>query len=172
MLKQLKPAVVIVLFLLFTAAGLSGTSVMNNKDSIKTGVSFTDFILGMKNTTVYNLSALVGKRFIVLAFLDLSPGSSKLKTLITGTVASMARLRPGLLWFNITSDKQHAEISEATSLLKLRYRTLSGNIPKAYSFPARPAILIIDPRGIIQFIYVGYSPTCLDDVRNWLREAK
>jgi hypothetical protein len=165
------PAFIIVI-LLFTAARPSGARVMNNDHSIRTGVTFTDFILGMKDDSIYNLSDIVGKRFIVLAFLDSSIESSRLKKQITGAVTSISGSKPGLLWLNIVNDKEHVEISEQTHILNLRYRTLSENIPKVYSFPARPAILIIDPRGIIQFIYVGYSPTILDDLKNWLMEAK
>ena len=160
------------LFLLFTPAAFSNVGLLNNKDSAKTGVNFTDFVLGMKDSAIYKLSDLAGGRFIVLAFLDSSLESLRLKKLIAGAVNKISAAKPGLLWFNINRDKEHVEIYEATSLLKLRYRTLFSNIPKTYSFPSWPAILIIDPRGIIQFIYVGYSPTCLEDVENWLKGAK
>jgi hypothetical protein len=162
----------LVLFLLFTAAFWQPKNGPGNKNTVQTGVDYTNFIIGMKDKTVYSLRDLADKRFIVLAFLDSSSASAKLSGQIMRAIHSISSIKPGLLWLNLTLDKQHMVINEATSLLKIRYRTLYDNIPRAYDFASRPVILIIDSRGIIRYIYSGYSPTIIDDIKNWLGNAK
>lgn len=168
----LLPAVLLSSLFLFTAAKPANRGVIDTKNTIKTGSDFTDFIIGMKNTTVYKLKDMAGKRFIVLTFLDSSSASVKLASAISSEIESMKSTKPGLFWLNITGGKKYVEIDEMTSVLKLRYRTLIKDIPRAYSFSTRPAVIIIDPHGIVQFMYLGYSPTILDDIKKWLRSAK
>ena len=173
MKKHFLPAAALIFsLLLFTAAKPANRATIDTKNTIKTGSDFTDFIIGMKDTTVYKLKDMAGKRFIVLTFLDSSSASAKLAASISSEIESMKSSKPGLFWLNITSGKKYAEINEMTSVLKLRYRTLIKDIPRAYSFSTRPAVLIIDPHGIVQFMYLGYSPTILDDIKKWLRSAE
>ncbi|MEI7541787.1 MAG: hypothetical protein WCJ94_00860 [bacterium] len=139
---------------------------------IKTGSAYSDFIIGMKDNTVYKLRDIVGKRFAVLTFLDSSEASSKLSELVANNISAITLTKPNLFWLNITKDQDHAEISELTSILKIRYRTLYSNIPKEYFFQSNPVVLIIDSKGIIQYIYIGYSPTIINDMQNWLSAAK
>ncbi len=157
------------LLFMFTAGLREPEDAINNKNIIKNGSGFSDFIIGMKENTVYRLRDLLGRRFIVLAFLDSSAASGTLTARIIKNIGSIIAVKPGLLWLNITMDKHHAEIHEITSVLKIRYRTLSENIPRGYSSGTRPAVFIMDPNGIIQFIYIGYSPTIMNDIKNWLR---
>ena len=159
------------LLFMFTAGLKEPEDAINNKIIVKTGSDFSDFIIGMKENTVYRLRDLLGRRFIVLAFLDSSAASGTLTARIIKNIGSIIAVKPGLLWLNITMDKHHAEINEITSVLKIRYRTLFENIPRGYSSGTRPAVFIMDPNGIIQFIYIGYSPTIMDDIKNWLRRT-
>lgn len=162
----------LIFLLLFTSAFWQPKNSSGSKNTVQTGVDYTDFIIGMKDKTVYSLKDLAKKRFIVLAFLDSTSASAKLSGQISKAISSISSIKSDLLWLNLTMDKQHVVISEATSLLKLRYRTLYDNIPRVYAFTLRPVILIIDSRGIIRCIYAGYSPTIIDDIKNWLGNAK
>ena len=158
--------------LLLTAGSPVKRVSIKNKNTLKTGAEFIDFTVGMKESTIYNLRDLISGRFTVLSFLDSSAASTSLISVIAGNIESIKSSKPGILWLNITRDKKHAEINEMTSVLNLRYRTLNGNIPRGYDFSTSPALLIIDPHGIIQFVYLGYSPTLIEDIKKWLRSVK
>ena len=162
----------LVFLTLFTGAFWMSKNTINKNNLILTGSTCKDFVIGMKNNTIYNLQDLLGKRFIVLTFLDAAVDSSKLAAQIANDRLSIPSFKPGILWLNIIRDNQHAEINEITSVLKIRYRTLLENIPRAYLFSSNPVVIIIDPRGVIQFVYIGYSPTIINDIRDWLKGVK
>jgi cytochrome oxidase Cu insertion factor (SCO1/SenC/PrrC family) len=162
----------LILLTLFTAAFWKPKNTINRNNAILTGTTCKDFVIGMKNKTVYNLQDLLGKHFIVLTFLDAAADSAKLTAQISNEKLSIPSFKSGILWLNITRDNQHAEINEITSVLKIRYRTLLENIPRAYLFPSSPVVIIIDPHGVIQFVYIGYSPTIINDIRDWLKGVK
>jgi hypothetical protein len=143
---------------------------INTRGMIKTGTNCPDFILGMKGTTVYSLSDFFGKGNIILAFMDNGMDSEMFKKLISGAMGKI----PGKnnIWFNITYSSGHAVIEAVSGGLGIRYRTLKTNIPKIYTVPCYPSILIMDRAGVVQFIYVGYSPTVIGDISNWLEKNR
>lgn len=163
---------VIICALIFACIFLTFKKSNPSYNIIKTGSTYSDFIIGMKDNTIYKLRDIVGKRFAVLAFLDSSEASTKLSELVANNISSLVLTKHDLFWLNITKDQDHAEINELTSIVKIRYKTLFENIPKEYYFPSNPVILIIDSKGIIQYIYIGYSPTIINDIKNWLSTAK
>ena len=143
---------------------------INTRGMIKTGTNCPDFILGMKGTAVYSLSTFLGKGNIILAFMDNGRDSDMLKKLISGTMGKI----PGKnnIWFNITYSGGHAVIEAVSGGLDMRYRTLKTNIPKIYTMPCYPSVLIMDRAGVVQFIYAGYSPTVIGDISNWLEKNR
>jgi hypothetical protein len=166
-------AVVLTAFIFtLTAGSPKNVITMNDRNCLKTGSSAADFIIGMKAETLYRLQDMIDKHFVILAFTDTSAASGKLEQLIGKKISFLKSSGHNIAWFNIKKDHDHALIEEQTSILKMRYRTLFSNIPGSYSFPALPAVLIIDPQGIIQFIYVGYSPVIFNDIQNWINNIK
>lgn len=159
---------VLLLVILITAGFFKKSSVMKNSGHLKTGSTAADFIIGMKENTVYKLQDMLAKHFVILSFTDSSDSSFKLEKLITEKINTLSKVKQKIAWFNIRKDSTHAIIEEQTSLLKLRYKTLFSDIPRSYNFPALPSVLIIDSHGIIQFIYVGYSPVVIKDIKSWL----
>jgi len=136
---------------------------------LKAGSNAKDFILGMKNSSVYRLKDLLGKYIIILAFIEDNKASSKFEELLNKNILLK---RKDILWFNIKKQKLHAIIEEKTETLKIRYRTPYSNIPEYYAFPQSPSVLLIDRYGIIQLVYIGYSPTIINDLNDKIRELQ
>ena len=131
---------------------------------LKAGSSCRDFVLGMKNKTLYNLKDFFGRYLIVLAFTDNGMPSAKLNRLLKKNLNAFKK--NNVIWFNIKKDGRHAIIEEMTSQLGLKYRTLYENIPDFYSFSVSPSIILIDRNGIILLVYSGYSPTVINDIQS------
>lgn len=131
-----------------------------------------DFIIGMKNSVIYRLSDFKGEYNIVLAFLDNSPQSHKIKDIIkTDRINSVLQEnKDEIIWFNITKDaSNHLVIEEKTQKINLSHRTSAENILKLYNFKNFPSIIIINKTGIIQLVYSGYSPTIVNDILDTLK---
>jgi len=130
-----------------------------------------DFVLGFANSTAYRLNDFLGKRVIVLAFLDNSANSGRFEQGCAGSLSGEFADRHDLIWFNIKRDGPHTVIMEQTRVLSLMYRAPSADIPGFYSFPALPAVLVIDRTGTIKLVYSGYSPTIFNDIHSSLPKA-
>jgi hypothetical protein len=124
-----------------------------------------DFILGVSNSVTYRLNTFLGKRVIILAFLDNSSNSGRFEQGCAGLLNSLLNDRRDLVWFNIKRENAHATIKELTSTLSLMYRSPASDIPAFYSFPSIPSVLVIDKTGTIKLVYSGYSPTIFEDIR-------
>jgi len=127
-----------------------------------------DFILGVRNSVTYRLNDFLGKRVIVLAFLDNSANSGRFEEGCAGSLGGSMGNRHDLIWFNIKHENTHAVIKEQTKTLSLMYRTPLSNIPGFYNFSTLPSVLMIDKTGTIKLMYSGYSPTIFSDIRDSL----
>jgi hypothetical protein len=130
-----------------------------------------DFVLGVSSSVTYRLSNFLGKRVIVLAFLDDSVNSRRFEQACEGNLRDSFAGRPDLIWFNIKKENYHSVVREKTKIYSLMYRTLSRNIPGFYDFSSLPSVLLIDKTGVIKLIYNGYSPTIFTDIKHSLPEA-
>lgn len=167
------------LFIFFIVALFFGTVFLfTNKKSkksiniITTGKKAKDFIIGMKDLSVYKLSDFIGKYNIVLAFLDTSAQSMKANEIINKNqkLKSFIQNNENIIWFNIFKDDiKHVIIEEKTEKIKLSYKTLLKNIPDFYNLKIFPSIIVINKEGIIHFIYSGYSPTVVNDILDILK---
>lgn len=167
-----KLLILFVVFLSLTIIILTNIKNKQNKRDILIAGSYAkDFILGMKNSTIYKLSDFIGKYNIILAFLDTSPQSHKINNIIENDrLKSFLQKNNDVIWFNILKDDSHRMIiEEKTDEVNLSYRTLSENIPKFYNFKNFPSIIIINKSGIIHLVYSGYSPTIVNDILDTLK---
>ncbi len=135
------------------------------------GSDAKDFIIGMKDSTIYKLSYFIGKYNVILTFLDTSPQSKKTENVINSSkLKSFMQNNNDIIWFNILKDSsRHIIIEEKTEKINLSYRTLPENIPKFYNFKNFPTIVIINKEGIVHLVYSGYSPTLINDILNMLK---
>jgi hypothetical protein len=127
-----------------------------------------DFILGLSNSVTYRLNDFLGKRVIVLCFMDSSSNSSRFEQGCAGALNGPLADRHDLIWFNIKRENSHAVIKEQTRVISLMYRAPSADIPAFYNFTSLPSVLVIDRTGTIKLVYSGYSPTIFDDIRGSL----
>jgi|YelNatPaOPRAMG01_1025707.scaffolds.fasta_scaffold02006_13 peroxiredoxin len=143
-----------------------------NINTLAAGKKAKDFIIGMKDLSVYKLSDFIGKYNIVLAFLDTSAQSIKTNEIINKNlkIKSFIQNNENIIWFNILKDDlKHIIIEEKTEKIKLSYKTLLKNIPDFYNLKVFPAVIVINKQGIIHFIYSGYSPTIVNDILDTLK---
>jgi hypothetical protein len=127
-----------------------------------------DFVLGVRSSVTYRLTDFLGKRVIVLAFLDNSANSNKFEQGCAGSLGGLLGNRHDLIWFNIKRENMHAVIKEQTKTLSLMYRAPLSDIPGFYGFSTLPSVLVIDRTGTIKLVYSGYSPTIFSDIRDSL----
>jgi len=137
---------------------------------LNAGKTARNFILGMKDSVVYHLNDFFGEYIIVLVFLDDNYPSSRFDGLFRKNIENFVLKRKNIIWFNIKRQRMHAIIEEKTNKLKLKYRTLYSNLPEFYNFSHFPSVLIIDKHGIIRLVYIGYSPTIVNDLKNSILE--
>jgi hypothetical protein len=139
--------------------------------SLTAGGTPENFTLGMKGSTAYGLSDIIGKYIIVLAFLDNNIPSGKFLDIYKARFSDYILSRHDIIWFNIKKDALHAVIEEQTKHLNLLYRMPVSGLPDFYNFKNMPAILVIDKNGVIKLAYSGYSPTIINDLRAGLSVA-
>lgn len=130
-----------------------------------------DFTLGMSNSVTYRLDNFMGKKIIVLVFLDKSPNSLKFEAGCQDNLRSLFKDKRDLVWFNIKRDGTHAVITEQTKTMQLMYRAPYRDIPDFYNFATLPSVMVIDKTGTIKLIYNGYSPTIFKDILDGLPKA-
>jgi hypothetical protein len=128
------------------------------------GEKAINFLLGIKDSTYYELNNFMDKFIVILAFSDETPMSFKTENLLEDFVKNYLFKRKDVLLFNIKKQGNFVVIQEKTNLLNLKYRTLFKKIPSAYHFKTYPTLLIIDRYGIIKILYSGYSPTLIKDL--------
>jgi hypothetical protein len=138
---------------------------------VKCGDTAVNFTLGMKGSATYSLDNYLGRKMIILSFSDISTQSKKFESELPASLSGYFG-RQDIVWFNVRKESDHAVVEDFSSVDGLRYRTLYSSIPDYYSFSALPALVIIDKHGMIQFIYIGYSPTLYRDIRSWLEKIK
>ncbi|HDT15347.1 MAG TPA: hypothetical protein ENN55_03970 [Firmicutes bacterium] len=122
------------------------------------------FILGMKESKIYELSDFYGDFFIVLAFLDLKKNSIMTKQLLEKDFQDFSGKNPSIMWFNITQRSENVLIEELSSLAGLKHTAPSRDISAVYQFSRYPVFIVIDKKGIVRLIYDGFSPTLLNDI--------
>ncbi len=130
------------------------------------GAPAANFILGMQGETTHALNSFIQTNTVILSFTDSGYSSDKFEKMIPAALGGITT-RKGVKWFNIKREQGHALIEEKGVPDGLRYKALADSIPKFYSFSGYPAVIILDKAGIIQFIYIGYSPTFINDLRSW-----
>lgn len=128
------------------------------------GEKAINFLLGIKDSTNYELYNFIDKFIVILAFLDETPISVKTENLLEDFVKKYLFKRKDILLFNLKKQGNFVIIQEKTSMLNLKYRTLFTKIPSVYHFKTYPTLLIIDRYGIIKILYAGYSPTLIKDL--------
>lgn len=166
---------IFILLIVFLSIIITILSIIKNKqkkrDNLIVGSYTKDFILGMKNGTIYKLSDFIGKYYIILSFFDTLDQLGKINNIIKNNqLKSFLQKNKDIIWFNILKDDlHHMIIEEKTNKVNLSYRTLSENIPKFYNFKTFPSIIIINKNGIIHLVYSGYSPTIVTDILNTLK---
>jgi hypothetical protein len=137
---------------------------------IRAGSRAESFIVGMKDSAALALKDLIGQYTIVLAFTGPDNQSEKYAEKMKLAVAEKLLSRKNLLWLNIKKTNFSYIIEEQSRNLGLKYKSLWSTLPKIYDFKDFPSIIIIDKSGTIKFVYIGYSPTMIDDLAAGLKE--
>jgi hypothetical protein len=158
-------AAIIAVYLVMSPPGFG------KKNYTLAGGEARDFILGMKNSVTYSLFNLLPKHTMVLMFTDRGANSEKLEKAVRQGLPSLARIRPGLMFFSIKKDGSHVIMEEQTSVLSLLYRAPLADLPDFYHFKNLPCTLVIDKSGTIKLVYSGYSPTVISDISLALAET-
>lgn len=139
---------------------------------ISAGSAAESFVVGMRDSAGVRLKEFFGKYTIVLTFLGEDNQSLKFDAKMKQTLKEKLNARENLLWFTVKKTGFFCVIEEQTGKFGLKYRTIWSDLPKAYNFSDLPSVIIIDKFGIIKFVYMGYSPTMVDDLNIGLKEKK
>jgi hypothetical protein len=135
------------------------------------GSKAKNIVLGMKGQKLYNLNDFIGKNIIILSFSDNSAHSGKFEKEFPKNIGAFLMNRD-ILWLDIKKDGSYAVIRDLTGSTDLNYRCSYSDIPAFYTFPDFPSVIIIGKNSTIGFVYIGYSPTMFNDVRDWIGKIK
>ncbi|MFP4465637.1 MAG: hypothetical protein ACLFP1_01135 [Candidatus Goldiibacteriota bacterium] len=156
---------VLIYFLFFNISGRShGLRTEKTNLKLSPGSTAPSFIIGMKNSTIRELSDFYGSNIIVLAFLDQKKGSIMTRDLLNKKLPALLKKHPDILWFSLSKRRDNIFIQELSAAAGLKYPAPYSDIPAQYNFNRLPVIIVIDKRGIVKLIYDGFSPTLIDDI--------
>ena len=67
--------------------------------------------------------------------------------------------------FGMNTDRKEEDAKFVVEKMGLNYRSLkAAGLPEKYKVQGFPTLLIIDPKGVVRDIHVGYSPTLKKEV--------
>ncbi len=137
---------------------------------LRPGDRVQDFIIGMKNSTLYRLSDFIGKYILVITFSSDNENSIKFREKTESAIKKLVLPKNNIAWFSVEKDGIHAVINEIAGDSAGAYRTLYSNIPKFYYFSSYPSLIVVDKKGMVDMVYTGYSPTMVADVKKAIEE--